>query len=552
MALANYSGEKSTTPAHHKMALIGDRIARCVIWSFGSLCLLILAGILGFIIVNGLVTVRPQIDETLPFSIKDIPLEGYPGCLHISVRKDVRADSLEYAQVRDILSGMTTFWGFITGQNRRITVAVYDDDDFLKIVSEYFLPDTAALATNVVRIKNAAELKTFSSRHKGLIFFAPNTLPGSQFDTIMRKMKSLGLREYMLAVNDRVSAIYGGQRLNSISWENGDLERLLSGEVHNWKDLGLAADLSVMLLVPPFGSRESSVFSTFTEYPIIGEQCISYEDYFDMLAIRPGAAGIVSQRYAVERKLTIMDIGHIDRKVNLRPSFLFEAPSRAGAVGGISVVILNTFAMILFVMLIATPVGVAGAMYLCEYAREGRFLRMLRIGIDTLAGIPSILFGLFGFVFFSTYLGLKTGLLSGTFTLTLMILPTIIRTSEEAIRSVPQDFRQGSYAIGATKHQTVWQVVLPAASPGILTGVILGIGRAVGETAALLFTMGSNLSLLKNFNSPMRVLSVHLYMLIRENVSIPNAFSTATVLLLMVLLVNLLTKKIIGRMWRTY
>ena len=216
--------------------------------------------------------------------------------------------------------------------------------------------------------------------------------------------------------------------------------------------------------------------------------------------------------------------------------------------GGLSYIIVNTVAMIIFVLLIATPIGVSAAIFLVEYAKQGRLIYILRLGTDTLAGIPSIIFGLFGMVFFSQILGFKTGLVSGTLTLTIMILPTIVRTSEEALKSVSGGLREGSLALGATKLQTIFRVVLPAASPGILTGVILAIGRAVGETAALLFTMGSNLALLRSLNSPIRVLSVHLYMLIRENISIPNAFAAATILVVIVFFVNYSTTKLIGRL----
>jgi phosphate transport system permease protein len=204
--------------------------------------------------------------------------------------------------------------------------------------------------------------------------------------------------------------------------------------------------------------------------------------------------------------------------------------------------------MVAFVLAIATPIGVSAAIYLVEYARQGRFVTILRVGTDTLAGVPSIIFGLFGMVFFSQFLGLQTGLLAGSFTLTLMILPTVVRTSEEALRSVPTEIREGSLALGATKLQTIFRTVLPAASPGILTGIILGIGRAVGETAALLFTMGSNLAMVQSLNSPIRVLSVHLYLLIRENISIPNAFATATILVAIIIAVNFTTRQLIGRM----
>jgi phosphate transport system permease protein len=197
-------------------------------------------------------------------------------------------------------------------------------------------------------------------------------------------------------------------------------------------------------------------------------------------------------------------------------------------------------------LVFATPIGVAAAIYLVEYARQGFFVRILRIGTDTLAGIPSIIFGLFGLVLFSQILNLKTGLLAGTLTVTLMVLPTIVRTSEEALKTVSRDLREGSMALGSTKLQTIIRVVLPAAAPGILTGMLLAIGRAIGETAAVLYTIGSNMELLRGLNSPVRLLTIHLYMLIRESISIPNAFASATILVGIVFLVNYLTRRLIS------
>ena len=188
------------------------------------------------------------------------------------------------------------------------------------------------------------------------------------------------------------------------------------------------------------------------------------------------------------------------------------------------------------------------AIYLTEYTRQGRLVRILRFGTETLAGIPSIIFGLFGFIVFVTLLRFGIGLLSGTLTLTMMLLPTIIRTAEEAIRSAPIALREGSLALGATKWQTTVRVVVPTAVPGILTGVLLAIGRAVGETAALLFTMGTDYRLVEGLRSSARVLSVHLYYLLKEGISFDKAFATGTILVIIVLVVNLVTTRLIGRM----
>jgi len=219
-------------------------------------------------------------------------------------------------------------------------------------------------------------------------------------------------------------------------------------------------------------------------------------------------------------------------------------------VGGISTIILNTLYMLLLTLVMAAPLGVAAAVYLVEYARQGPLVRVLRLGTETLAGIPSIIFGLFGMLFFVNMLHFGFGLLSGCLTLTLMILPTIVRTSEEALKSVPKSLREGSLALGATKLKTIVRVVLPAAAPGITTGLILGIGRAVGETAALLFTMGSDYKAAKGLFSSARVLSAHVYLLFAEGISFDRAFSTATVLIAVVLAFNLLAKLLVRRMGR--
>jgi phosphate transport system permease protein len=219
-------------------------------------------------------------------------------------------------------------------------------------------------------------------------------------------------------------------------------------------------------------------------------------------------------------------------------------------VGGISTIILNTLYMIVLTVLFAVPLGVAAAVYLVEYAKQGNLLSVMRLGTETLAGIPSIIFGLFGMLVFVDKLHFGFGLLSGCLTLTLMILPTIIRTSEEALKSVPRSLREGSLALGATKLATIARVVIPAAMPGIMTGIILGIGRAVGETAALLFTMGSNYKAAKGLFSSARVLSAHIYLLFAEGISFDKAFSTATVLIVVVLGFNFLSKVFMKRMNR--
>ena len=227
--------------------------------------------------------------------------------------------------------------------------------------------------------------------------------------------------------------------------------------------------------------------------------------------------------------------------------FLSSAPKDMGKAGGILPTLVGTVLLPLLAIVIALPLGVGTAVYLTEYTRENPLTRALRFGTDCLAGIPSIIFGLFGFIFFVVMLKMGWCLLSGALTLAIMVLPTIIRTSEEAIRSVPNAYREVSFSLGATRWETVLKVVLPNALPGIVTGVILGIGRSIGETAAVIFTAGSSLRMPMTVFDSVRTMSVHFYILAREGISNENAYATAAVLIISVVLVNLVAYSMMHR-----
>ncbi len=227
--------------------------------------------------------------------------------------------------------------------------------------------------------------------------------------------------------------------------------------------------------------------------------------------------------------------------------FLSTAPKDMGKAGGIFPTLVGTILLPLLAIAIALPLGVGTAVYLTEYTRETALTRTLRFGTDCLAGIPSIIFGLFGFIFFVVMLKMGWCLLSGALTLAIMVLPTIIRTSEEAIRSVPNAYREVSFSLGATRWETVLKVVLPNALPGIVTGVMLGIGRSIGETAAVIFTAGSSLRMPLTVFDSVRTMSVHFYLLAREGISTENAYATAAILIISVLLVNLLAYSMMHR-----
>ncbi len=227
--------------------------------------------------------------------------------------------------------------------------------------------------------------------------------------------------------------------------------------------------------------------------------------------------------------------------------FFLDSPKEMGREGGIFSTIIGTFALTGVAILVGAPLGVGTAIFLREYTRENKISRMIRFGTDCLAGVPSIIFGLFGFVFFVIRLNMGWSILSGGLTLAAMILPTIISTSEESIRAIPPSYREVSYSLGGTKWQTITRVILPSALPGIFTGILLSVGRSIGETAAVILTAGSSLVMPTTLFSPIRTMAVHFYILAREGISKDMAYGTGATLILLVLIINMIAQWLIDR-----
>lgn len=207
--------------------------------------------------------------------------------------------------------------------------------------------------------------------------------------------------------------------------------------------------------------------------------------------------------------------------------------------------IINTLIMTVISLAISVPLGIFSAVYLVEYAKKGnKITSLVRLTAETLTGIPSIIYGLFGYLFFAIALGWNYSILSGACTLAIMVLPLIMRTTEEALLSVPDSYREGSFGLGAGKLRTVFKIILPSAIPGILSGVILAIGRIVGETAALMYTAGTVTEAAKSVFDSGRTLSVHMYSLSSEGIHTNQGYATAVVLLLFVMIINFVSGRI--------
>jgi len=231
-------------------------------------------------------------------------------------------------------------------------------------------------------------------------------------------------------------------------------------------------------------------------------------------------------------------------------AFLTQPILDMGRAGGILPAIVGTALMVCVSIGIAAPLGVASAIYLAEYTREGKVTSIIRFGINCLAGVPSIIFGLFGYILFVIIMGFGWSILSGGLSLSAMILPTIIRTSEEALRAVPKYYRDVAASLGATRLQVVLKAVVPYALPGILTGVILGIGRSVEDTAVAMFTAGAAVQMPESLFDSARTMSVHFFILAREGISTQNAYATAAILICAILTINIVAYSLMHRLMR--
>ncbi|HFU4511985.1 TPA: phosphate ABC transporter permease PstA [Streptococcus suis] len=213
--------------------------------------------------------------------------------------------------------------------------------------------------------------------------------------------------------------------------------------------------------------------------------------------------------------------------------------------------LLNTFLMAILALLIALPIGIGASVYLTEYAKSGNpLVTVVRLATETLSGIPSVIYGLFGALFFVKFLNLGLSIIAGAATLSIMILPLIMRTTEEALLSVEDGYREGSFALGAGKLRTIFQVVLPSALPGIFSGVVLALGRVIGESAALIFTAGTVAEVAKSLTSSGRTLAVHMYLISGEGIYVNQTYATAVILLILVIVMNLLSEWIANKLGR--
>ena len=534
--------------AYTKKVKAAERFARVMLWTAAVITIGILVSIIGFILFRGFISNVREEYQVIAKGEKFINIGGSNDVrIAVILNSRVKVDDLTFTELERIFTGDITNWGLISSQDIPIQIFAQPQSTaagkaFLKTVIE-----NGDYVDSVQFVKTDLELIEKVSGTKGAVGF----IAGESIDQVRQgNVKIVPVRSIAIVVNREVLELRDNRKLRYIN--ESHLQSIFTGKVENWKEVG-GTDLPIIVTVLNGNTAISSTFKNLAlqennDFLNKAVSVNSFEELVHTLEITPGAVGFCYFSDACRIKDQILKVERKRVRPNLTFRFLVTPPKRAGMVGGVSSIICNTLLMILLTLLFSAPVGIMAAIYLTEYAKQGRLWTLLRFGTETLAGIPSIIFGLFGFLFFVQLLKFGIGLLSGTLTITMMVLPTIIRTSEEAIKAVPVAYREGSLALGATKWQTIARSVLPPATPGILTGIILAIGRAVGETAALLFTMGTDYRLAKTVSSSARTLSVHLYILVKEGISFERAFATGTILIAIILVVNFTTNKLIGRM----
>lgn len=472
-----------------------NNAALMMIKVLSALSIAILVVILGYLIYRGLRYTNRKEIQVLPIAKVDEDFEVF-------ANKKANLKEVDWFTLQSMAKGRVRTLRTISSVNEKFHL--YIDSSVSDKLSSYLA--VPILDKNIINTTNDIDYKS----DKGGMIILPI---GSATPSGYRKVS---IFDEVVAVNSDVTKLLNNVKIGSLTIEQ--VESLKNGGISNWKVLG-GPDLQV-----------------------------SFIDSLNNIPNLPGSVGIVKANdvHSMEN-VDFLKIVHLKKGWNISIDYLITNAQESGAFGGIASIIINTLAMIILVLLISTPIGIGAALYLSQYAKKGRLTSIIRAGIDLLSGVPSIIFGLFGMLVFVQLFGWGFSLISGCLTLSLMILPTIIRTSEESINTVDNQMIFASRGLGATKIETIFKIVLPSAKKGIVTGVILAIGRALGETAALVFTIGSSTDAVSSLTSSSRVLAQHIYLTIIEGQSIDKAFAASLQLIILELIINSIAKSMMNK-----
>jgi phosphate transport system permease protein len=469
-----------------------NNIALLVIKCLSAITIALLIIILGYLIYRGVWYQNQKEGDVLPISTSEEDFSLY-------ATQDTKLSFISWYTLSSIAKGRERTLRTLTAVNEKIHFFV---DASIREEAEAYLKTT-------IHDKYLVHNGTPQEIKGGIYLLKKGKTPPPGY-------KRIPLYDRVVAVNDSVTTLFNNRKIGSVTAEQ--VQELQQGAITNWKVLG--------------GPDEKVTF-------------IDRATEAQLKQTKGSVSIIEANSFAAEEGLDHLKVSRVEKGFNMSWDYLTTNAEESGAFGGIFSILINTLLMIILVLLISTPIGVGSAIYLALYAKKGPFKSLIRAGIDVLSGVPSIIFGLFGMLVFVQLFHLSFSLISGSLTLSLMILPTIIRTSEESINGVDKNTINASRGLGATKIESITSIVLPAAKKGIITGLILAMGRALGETAALVFTIGSSTNIATGFTSSSRVLAQHIYLTIIEGQSIDKAFASALILIILELIINSIAKKML-------
>lgn len=514
----------------HKPKVL-NQIKQAFAFGFLGLSILItltaLLFILSYIIINGIYTVEEKNQSFINLEAPSLAWEDES--YTIWVNENINVTYLSLAQLETLYTSSARNWGYISEQRSSVLPLLLDDKGiYAKNLLKFFSSKEEKEFQSRVKVVNTLdEIASLLSENKGAVALIPDSLiVGEDLSKLISepKIKKINLREFAL-----VSYIENENESEAIHITGEELDSLKEKFTINENGNILKADKLTQEIL------KENFTPTYTQRNLIEEE--SSKPIFDKNLI-----SIRNYRYALSQDYLPIIWKEEKRQFSLTWSYFTTPPFDGARFGGISFIIMNTLWFILVTSLISIPLGVSSALYLTYYAKKkSKLSSLIRAAFDVLSSLPAIIFGLFGMTVFVPIFGL--GLISGALSTTLMILPNITKASEESIKSVPKDLYQSSLALGATKFTSLWRVVIPYAGPGIITGIILAIGRAFSEAAVLLFTLGTSLTAITSLDTSGRALTVHLYLLLQEG-GINKAFPVALVILITVLILNIVADTI--------
>ncbi|AJA90048.1 phosphate ABC transporter permease [Borreliella chilensis] len=449
-------------------------------------------------------------------------IEGKEIKIAFIVNKNINTDKISTEDIYNIYNNKISHWGSISDQGIDIIPIANSLDNVSSKAILKTLIKNNMFNKRYIKIEPSIKkvVQTINSTVGAISYLTKEEFESLDFKRYSN-IKALKIKTMSVLISKKTLTKNENEMINTLGVD--EVEKLIKGK-EQWINL-ISKDIKLEII-------------NFT-----GQE----EQLIENIEKTEGTLAIVPWHYFHNTKAPFIKMYYFANSTPLNSNFILSIPRDSGAYGGISYLILNTFYVILLTTAISICIGIGTGIMLSEYTSNKIFYKILSMSIDILSSIPAIIFGLFGLIFFVPIFGM--GILSGAIASSLMILPMIVKTTEETFKTIPKSYKYASFALGANKTETIMKIMFPAAIPGILTGIVLAIGRALGETAVLLFTMGTHLGLATNLNEPSRTLTVHLLMLFQEG-HLDKGFGTASILVIMVLIINLTSKFLINKLYR--